>query len=85
MGYLPYKVVLFMKKRVSSIFAFPCKVFICLLIFFWPLIIVPILFYFTFADDDTKAQMLWNWREFNPPNTFRKFLPKRANFALSSL
>ena len=66
MGYLPYKVGLFMKKRVSSIFAFSCKVLICLLIFsLWSLIIVPILFYFTFADDDTKAQMLWDWGEFN--------------------
>ena len=66
MGYLPYKVVLFMKKRVSSIFVFLCKVLVCILIFsLWSPIIVPILFYFTFADIDMKAQMLWDWGEFN--------------------
>ena len=66
MGYPPYYVRLFMKKHVSSIFAFSCKVLICLLIFsLWSPIIVPILFYFTFADDDMKAQMLWDWGEFN--------------------
>ncbi|MCY3742384.1 MAG: hypothetical protein OXH00_15320 [Candidatus Poribacteria bacterium] len=54
-----------MKKYVSSIFAFSCKVLICLLIFsLWSPIIVPILFYFTFADDDMKAQLLWDWNEF---------------------
>ena len=54
-----------MKKRVSSIFAFFCKVSVCILLWgLWAPIIVPILFYFTFADDDMKAQMLWDWGEF---------------------
>ena len=54
-----------MKKRVSSIFAFFCKVSVCILIgSLWAPIIVPILFYFTFADDDMKAQLLWDWIEF---------------------
>ena len=54
-----------MKKRVSSIFAFFCKVSVCILIgSLWAPIIVPILFYFTFADDDMKAQLLWDWSEF---------------------
>ena len=53
-------------KRVSSIFAFSCKVLVCILIFsLWSPIIVPILFYFTFADTDMKAQLLWDWGEFN--------------------
>ena len=58
-----------MKKnrfQVSSIFVFFCKVLICILIFsLWSPIIVPILFYLSFADDDTKAQLLWDWGEFN--------------------
>ncbi len=54
------------KKGVSSIFAFSSKVLVCLLLFsLWSPIIVPILFYFTFADLDMKAQMLWDWGEFN--------------------
>ena len=58
-----------MKKnvfQVPSLFAFFSKVLICILIFsLWSPIIIPILFYFTFAGDDTKAQMLWDWGEFN--------------------
>ena len=58
-----------MKKngsQVSSLFVSFAKVLICLLILsLWSPIIVPILFYLTFADDDMKAQMLWDWGEFN--------------------
>ena len=53
-------------KRVSSILAFFGKVLVCILIgSLWAPIIVPILFYFTFADIDMKDQMLWDWGEFN--------------------
>ena len=61
---LPHKTFV-MKKRVSSIFAFFCKVSVCILIgLLWAPVIVPILFYFTFADGDMKAQLLWDWVEF---------------------
>ena len=53
-------------KRVSSILAFFGKVLVCILIgSLWAPVIVPILFYFTFADIDMKEQMLWDWGEFN--------------------
>ncbi len=55
-----------MKKSVSSIFKILSKVLICLLLFsLWSPLIVPILFYFTFADSTMKAQLLWDWGEFN--------------------
>lgn len=46
-----------MKKRGSGIFKFICKVLVCLLIgVLWWLYIIPIAFYFTFADMSMKEQ-----------------------------
>ncbi len=67
------------KKGVSSIFAFSCKILVCILLFsLWSPIIVPILFYFTFADIDMKAQMLWDWGEFNDLTNSAKNLQNKG-------